>query len=243
MKNWIEYRLPKKRQPIFSVFKGVSRIFMRKRRIVSLADLPEGRCLYVANHANKMGPFVYDVFFPCYHVKWGAYQMLGDYASRRAYLRDVLYVQKNGMGRKKAAFKAFFEAFFSGMIYRGLKILPTYPDGRLVRTVKNSAEILRADIPLMIYPENSNVGYAEFADEYFSGFVMVLDRYRKLYGEDVPVCPVYYSKAKKIIVTGEPCTLSEVSEGGADRAAVADELRKRVNALGARVKEGEFDRK
>lgn len=157
----IEYQPPKKRQPVFACFKGLLRIFIRKVRVVSVGGEPDEHCLYLANHANKMGPMIYNMFFRPYHVKWGASPMLGNYKERYHYLRDVLYIQKNGSGKAIASFRAFFEAFFSKYVYKGMKLLPTYPDGRLARTVKKSVELLAQDIAIMIFPENSEEGYKD----------------------------------------------------------------------------------
>ncbi len=59
--------------------------------------------------------------------------MLGKYSERRAYLRDVLYIRKNGRSKVYAGFKSFYEAFFSKYFYKGIKVLPTYSDIRFVK--------------------------------------------------------------------------------------------------------------
>lgn len=203
----------------------------------------EDKCIYLANHANKMGPVNYEVFFPLYTVKWGAHQMLGRYSERRAYLRDVLYTQKNGMRKGKAAFKAFFEAYFSKFFYKGMKFLPTYPDMRLIKTVKKSVEVLDDNTALMIFPEDSNAGYKDEMTNFFSGFVLVAESYFKKHGEDVPVRPVYMHKKKKLIAVGESVRLSELSAKGLDRNGVAEYMKVRVNELYSRIESGEFDKK
>ena len=114
----IEYEPPRKKQPVYACFKALLRIFVRKVRTVTLGGELSEPCLYLANHANKMGPMIYSMFFPVYHVNWGASQMLGNYRERYRYLRDILYIKKNGTGRAMASFRAFFEAFFSQFVYR-----------------------------------------------------------------------------------------------------------------------------
>ena len=238
----IEYQLPRRRQPVFACFKGVLRLFIRKVRVVTTEPLPTP-CLYLANHANKMGPMIYEMFFPQYHVRWGAHEMLGSYTSRRTYLRDVFYIKKNGCSPKKAAFKAAFEAVFSGAIYRGIKILPTYPDGRLIRTVRKSAEILDNGIPLMIYPENSDHGYHDVLTELFPGFVLVMELFHKIRGKDIPVCPVYYHKKKRLIVVGKARTLAEFKQKNLRREEIGEAFRQMINDLYFRIEAGEFDPK
>ena len=60
------------------------------------------KCIIVANHNNKKGPLIYELNLPIFHVTWGAYQMLGSYKDRYLYLRNVLYIQKNGVGKIRA---------------------------------------------------------------------------------------------------------------------------------------------
>ena len=236
----IEFQLPRRRQPLFACFKGVLRLFIRKVRVIFLEpELRKKTCLYLANHANKTGPLIYEMFLPVYHVKWGAHEMLGNYDSRRAYLRDVLYIRKNRVPRRKAAAKALFEGVFSKYIYRGMKVLPTYPDGRLIRTVKKSVELLKNGLSLMIYPENSNTGYHDVLVELFAGFSLVMEQYRKSTGKDIPVCPVYYHRRKRLIVVGKAHTLAEYE--GLRRKELAEVFRKLINDLFYRIERGEFD--
>ena len=148
----IEYQPPKKKQPIFRFVKRIMRIFMTKKRVVVLGEDLQDKCVYLANHANKMGPVNYDIFFPVYTVKWGAHEMFGRYGARRRYLRDILYIKKNKKGKRVSAFKAFFEAFFSPFFYKGVKVFPTYPDARMVNTVKKSVEVLDNNSALLIFP-------------------------------------------------------------------------------------------
>ena len=239
----IEYQLPKHRQPVFKCFKGVLRIFKRKVNTVVLGEPLQDKCVYLANHANKMGPVMYDMFFPVYAVKWGAHQMLGKYAERKAYLRDVLYIQKNGMGKRRAAFKATFEAFFSKYIYKGLKFLPTYPDMRLAKTVKKSVDVLNDDTALMVFPEDSNEGYKDLMTSFFSGFVLIMESYYKKNKEDVPVRCIYYHKKKRLIAASESFYLHDFTEKGLDRKGIAEFMKEKVNELYRRIESGEFDKK
>ncbi len=237
----IEFELPKKKQPVFAMFKLLMRIFVRKPRVEYIGDPPSDGCLYLANHANKMGPMVYSMFFPVYHVKWGASQMLGSYGERFRYLRDVLYIQKNKSPRGIASFRAFFEAFFSAFVYKGMKLLPTYTDGRLARTVKKTVDLLGCGISMMIFPENSQDGYKDELTDFFPGFVLVAKGYKKAHGSDVPMRPVYYHKKKRVIVVGEEFFLGDF--GSAKKEEVAEAVRLKVNDLYRRIEAGEFDKK
>ncbi len=236
----IEYQPPRRKQPFFACVKAFMRLFHRKIRTVSLDGKLDDKCLYLFNHANKYGPILYELYFPVYNVKWGASPMLGSYSERRKYLRDVLYIQKNGYGRAKASFKAFFEAFFSAFFYKGMKMIPTYPDARLVKTVKKSVEVLD-DSAVMIFPEDSGAGYFEVMQKFLPGFVLVAEQYYRKHNEDIPMRAAYYSKERRLIVVDEPCYLQELKAEGLDREGIAEALRIRVNAFHDRIVSGQFD--
>ena len=105
-------------------------------------QFPE-KCILISNHNNKKGPMVFETNLPLFHVTWGAYQMLGSYKDRFHYLRDVLYMQKNGLSKFKATMKAWFEAIFSIYMYKGLKVLPSYPDARFRKTLHYSIQVFQ----------------------------------------------------------------------------------------------------
>ncbi len=231
MKNSIEYKLPRKKQRVYGVVKGVMRLFIKKPKVVSLTGEVADKSLILANHCAKIGPFAYDMYFPHYNVKWGAHQMLGNYSSRKAYLRDVFYIAKKGFGKKRASFLAGFEAIFSKYFYRGIKVVGTYEDARLRGTIKKSIDILNADIPIMIFPENSWNGYLDVLTEFFGGFVILAEQYYKKTGIDLPIYPVYYHQKKKIMLIGEPDYVYKYQSQGLGRKEIAEIFKNKVNEL------------
>ncbi|MBQ4053513.1 MAG: hypothetical protein IJD33_04155, partial [Clostridia bacterium] len=108
---------------------------------------------------------------------------------------------------------------------------PTYQDGRFATTLRNSVEVLDADMSVMIYPENSNEGYKDVLTEFFPGFVMLAEKYYRQKGEDVPVYPVYYSIKKRIMVIGKPLYVQDMVKEGLDRYQIAQRYCDAVNQL------------
>ena len=156
----IEYQLPKKKQRVFGPVKKILRLFYKKIRVVTLGPKLDENCLLLANHANKKGPLVYELFLPIHCVKWGAHEMLETYKNRWRYLRDVLYMQKNGVKKFKATIKATFEATFSKFFYRGIKVLPTYRDARVRRTFVYSIEQVEGSTKLQNLQLDTDRRYA-----------------------------------------------------------------------------------
>lgn len=224
-----KFKVPGRKQPVWKPVSKIVRLFYKKPEIVNLNDtLPQGAVM-VANHVAMNGPLIYELHLPVFHDTWGAHQMMGSYSERFHYLRDVYFIQKRGMKKFWATLIAGFEALFSIYFYRGIKTLPTYTDGRIVSTIKNSVTCLENDVSVMIFPENSSDGYHEILTEFYSGFVALAERYRKKHGKDVDIYPLYYSQRYNKIVIGRPKTLADFPEK--DRRGIAEEFRKEVNAL------------
>ena len=220
-----------KRRPVFAIFRAViMRILYRKPQVTVLEEISQP-CIFVGNHDAKRSPVIAELYLPVRTAKWGAYEMLCDYNTRRRYLRDVFYIKKQGYGKKLASFKAFFEAFFSLFIYRGMNFLPTYADARLSRTLNESVEVLRSGMSVFIFPEDSDGGYREVMEKFFPGFVMLAEAYYRKTGTDIPIYPVYYHSGRNKLVTGAPRYAHALKAQGFNRGAVADILRDDVNNL------------
>ena len=157
--------------------------------------------------------------------------MFGNYSSRRSYLKDILYLQKCGSSRFKATIMSTILAFFNQFVYKGMWMMPSYPDMRLTQTLRNSCKVIESNIPVMIFPENSNEGYKDVLTEFFPGFVMLSLKYYKEYGIDLPIYPVYYSIKKKIMVIDKPIYVQDLVKQGLSRKEIAQVFCDKVNQL------------
>lgn len=227
-KGW---KTPKRKQPVWRVVRKIFHLFYKVKTVQFLGQAFPNKCIIVSNHCNKKGPMVYELNLPVFHASWGAYQMLGNYKDRFCYLRNVLYIQKNGYNKFKATLKAGFEGIFSKRIYRGMKILPSYPDARLRKTLEYSMAVLDSGAAVSVYPEDSSKGYFDVMTHFFSGFVMLSEQYYKKTGEDLPIFPVYYGSKQKKIVVGKPLYVQDLYKQGLNRSEIADEFKNQVNKL------------
>lgn len=220
-----------KKQPVWSGMRRFLKLFFKKPQIISLTGELPNKAIYVANHAAMFGPLVYNLHMPVTVAPWAAYYMMENYKSRFHYLRDVYFMQKRHKSKFAATFLASFEAALNIYFYRGLRAIPSYPDSRVIKTIRKSMQMLENDIGVLIFPEDSNEGYHEVLTDFFAGFVELAKYYQKKYGQDIPIYPVYYHDKKKVIVIGEPHTLTEYTDKGLDRHEIANEFRDQVNDL------------
>lgn len=227
-KNW---KVPKRKQPVWGVVRGIIRPFVKVKSVEFEGERFPDVCIILSNHNNKKGPVVYEMNLPIHHITWGAHQMLGSYKDRFLYLRDVFYMQKNGVKKFKATLRAGFEAIFSVYFYRGIKVLPTYPDARFRKTLRYSLQVLESGAAVSLYPEDSNEGYFDEMTHFHSGFVVLSQTYFKKTGVDLPVFPMYYGRKKNKIVIGKPFYVQELFSKGYDRDGVAEFFKDEVNRL------------
>ena len=157
--------------------------------------------------------------------------MLGNYKMRYRYLRDVYFIQKRHKSKFSAKILAFFEAIFSPMFYKGLRVLPSYNDTRFLTTLRKSMQVLENDTSVIIYPEDSSNGYHEILTGFYAGFVELARYYLRKHGEDVPIYPVYYHAKKRVMVIGEPQYISDYLSKGLNRKQIAKEFCNKVNSL------------
>ena len=232
LKGYDNWQLPKNiKQPFWKIVKKVLSPFFKVKSIEYEGEKIPQKCIIISNHNNKKGPMVFEVSLPINHVTWGAYQMIGSYKDRFLYLRDVLYIQKNGLSKFKATMKAWFEAIFSIYFYKGMKILPSFPDARLRRTLQYSIKALDAGYAVSMYPEDSSSGYFDELTHFFPGFVMLSEQYYKKTGQDLPVFPMFWGRKQNKIVVGKPVYIQDYVKQGLNREQIAEQCRLLVNDL------------
>jgi len=228
-----EFKAPSRRQPCYKFLKIFMRMLFKRPEILNLNDEPLAeKSIVLANHSAKSGPPSLDLYYPMPSVKWGAHQMVGKFKERKAYLRDVLYIQKMGMKPGfRTSFKATMLALLAPFPYKGMHVLGTYTDGRFTNTLRKSVVCLDANYSVMLYPENSNEGYKDVLTEFFPGFIMLADKYYRLRGEDLPVYPVYLSIKKRFMVIGKPMYVQDFVKQGKNREEIAQMYCDAVNQL------------
>lgn len=230
-KDFAEYKLPKRNQPIFKFFSKILFKPIYGVKLESKIETLPDKAIIVSIHAAKAGPIAIATSYPKFSVMWGHHDMLGSYRERFLYLRNVLYIQKLHKNKFIATVKALYEAVFSIYIYRGIKVIGTYTDMRLLTTVRNSMQVLNSGASVIIFPEDSSEGYFDEVRSAFGGFVALAETYYNKFGEDVPVIPAYVSTKKRRLILGTPSYVREMSLSGMKNQEIADKIKDEINNL------------
>jgi 1-acyl-sn-glycerol-3-phosphate acyltransferase len=212
-----------------NLIKKIIRWVRKEPELVIQDNLPD-TAIYYANHSGAAGPLTLSVYFPRILVPWGAYPMTGNYFARWKYLYYVFYRQKIGYSKLRSFILATLFGLISKILYNGVKLIPTYPDARLRNTIRESIEHLKVKNSLLIFPEDSSLGYKEEIASFHSGIVFLAKQYYKDFNNHIPIVPLYYNKAKQQIITGKTLTLADFPDNS-HRNEIANLLRLKLNEL------------
>lgn len=221
----------------FHVIKFILNIFKRKPLIVNESGLPlDHAAIIVANHSGAAGPMDISLFFPFPFIPWGAHQMKEGYHSRWNYAYHIFYRQKMKYGKFKSFVLATLLSIINKFLYVNMRLVPTYQDIRITKTMRDTLKHLNDNIPILIFPEDSSEGYEDEISHFNDGFVVLADYAYNHRNIDLPIYPVYYSKHDRIIIIGKPLIYSELVKDNIKRSDIADLLRIKVNELYASIK-------
>ena len=229
MAKFKRYIYKKQKQPIYGFFTNFMKIFLHKPKFVNQNDTFPQDGLLVGPHMGKWGPFYMSQHMPFKFAVIGAHPMLGNYKARWKYLRNVLYMQKAHKGKVFSSIKATFEAVFSKGMYKGMHVIPSYEDMRLLHTIHDTADTMNNGLPVMIFPENSDKGYQKVLFDLHEGFITIAKFVSKKRQKETPIYPFYVHVKRKYLAIGKPFYLSQFE--GKDNKEIIHYTMEKVNEL------------
>ena len=231
MKKTKEYQVPQKRKTWFKIFKAFLKVVKPKPEIINLNENMDPRAIFVSNHSAGTGPVVIELYFPQFFIPWGTYQMCGNYKSRWNYLYHIYCQEKKHWGKFVSFLYSTLAAVLTKPFYAGMQLIPTYPDVRMMGTIKKSVKILDDNKSVLLFPEDSSNGYLEVLTQYFTGFVTLAKVYYRKRGIDLPIYPVYFHKNAKKMVIGKPMFAQQMIDSGMSDEEVAKAFKDAANNL------------
>ena len=222
---------PGERKTWFKCVKAVLKLFIKKPRFVYLGEEFQDRALILSNHVGATGPLTLEMHFPKPFRFWGTYEMNSSVKEVYKYLSEIYFYQKKHWNKVLAKLFSIIAAPIAWLFYRGLTLISTYRDHRFKSTLKESINTLENNASLIIFPEDSSVGYFNTITGFFSVFV-TLAKYCHKKGLDLPIYLTYLRKKERIYVVDKPIYYTELVSKGLDKYQIAELLRVRCNELG-----------
>lgn len=221
----------------FSLVKRIVKLFKKNPLIINENESFANKAIFISNHSAASGPMVLSLYFPKLFVPWGAHPMTEGYKQRWDYLYHVFYTQKLGYGKVRSYILATLFAIVSRLLYRGMRLIPTYTDMRLLRTFHLSDEVINQDTAILVFPEDSSKGYHEVLTKYNIGFVSYALHYYKRYKIDLPIYVVYFNKRLNVMMVEKPTFIQEMVKKGMTRKEIANYFKDKTNDMGEKAKE------
>ncbi len=226
----LTYPYPKRR-PFFNLVLKIGRLIKKRPYILNRNETFQRQAIFISNHSGASGPMNLALFFPSFFIPWGASPMVGNYFSRWKYLYYVFYQQKLGYKKFRSFFIATLFALISKRLYKGMDLIPTYEDLRLVKTFRLSENFLLDDKPIFIFPEDSSKGYLDHILHYHEGFLAFAEYFFQKHGIDLPIYTVGFSKKKNKMIIEKPMYLQQLYAQGMNRHQAAQHFKDLTNAL------------
>lgn len=220
------------KKPFFRFVKGFLKIFIRKPKVLNAnEDGLDENAIYITNHVGAAVPLRMELYFPHEFKFWGTHEMVFTYKERWTYLRTTYFRDKKHNSQFVANLKGTFALPFLSGFYRGMQLIPTYPDGRMLNTIKYTTEFLNEGHSVIIFPENSSDGYHDVLTHYFAGFIMLAKNYYKKYGKNVKIYNMYYRKKDNTLLIDKYTTIEDILKDKRDIRVIANDFRDRANSL------------
>ena len=230
MKN---YKPGAKRKPFFSGVKKGLRLFIKKPRIVNLnenKELEDGS-IYLCNHVGARGPLKLELYFPKDFRFWGTYEMCFGFKQTWSYLAYTYYHKKHHSPKWWARIQASYSIPFTKTFYKGMNLIPTYPDTRMKSTIETSAEILDKGRSIVIFPEDSSDGYKDVLTKYFAGFFVLAKYVLNKYKKNLKIYNMYFRKKDNTIIIDKYKTAQELVDQKISNKDIAEQFRVRANEI------------
>lgn len=219
------------RKPFFRFIKSILRIFKRKPKFVNLGDDLEDSSIYLCNHVGANGPITLELYFPKNFRFWGTYEMCGGIKARWNYLAKNYFLKKKHNSRFASNLKASIISPFSGLFYKGMQLIPTYPDQRMIKTIEYSLDLLEKQTNLLIFPENSSDGYHDELKEYYGGFYFLATKFYEKNKKDIKIYNMYFQRKKNVFIIDKASSFLELKEKNLNHKEIALMFKNRANEL------------
>lgn len=220
-----------KRKPFFRFVKWVLRLFVRKPKIITDNETLDPNAIYLSNHVGATAPIKHELYFPYNFKFWGTHEMVCTLKERWRYLAYNYLPKKKHIGKFMSKIIATIILPFVSGFYRGLQILPTYTDGKLLKTMHDSTDYLKQGNSIIIFPEDSSEGYWDTLKEYFAGFLLLAKHYYKYTNHNIKIYNMYFNKKNNTLAIDTPITIEEILKDKRDIREIANTFKDRANEL------------
>ncbi len=187
--------------------------------------------IILSNHEGTDAPMSLEIYCDKPVRMWGASEMNSGLIPMYKYQTRVYYHEKKHWNLHLARLFCLIASPLTNLFYKGLNLISTYRDGRLLKTLRESVNALQQGDNIVIFPEDSTQGYLETLQGFHPGFVALAEVCRKK-GMDVPIYITYFRKKDGLYIVDKPVFYSQLIANKETREEVIAKCLNRCNELG-----------
>ncbi|MGE5613502.1 MAG: lysophospholipid acyltransferase family protein [Bacillota bacterium] len=222
----------REKHKFFNLLKKIAKLFCPAHTVKGAenvgTDMPS---VFICNHSGAYGPIVMELFFPYKFVPWVIYNITsGKYC--REYLEKEFIKSELKI---KEPFSKWLAAIIAPLCIRVMKAVGAIPvyrgKSRILSTFNMSVEALMQGYNIVIFPENKEVKFSKYINDFYKGFVHLA---RKLYletGRPLRFYPVYVNPKIKAITIGKPVVYAHSNDFGMVKENIVLYLRNTINEM------------
>ncbi|MBQ4071830.1 MAG: hypothetical protein IJD51_05415 [Clostridia bacterium] len=221
----------RKRKLYFRALKKIMKMKYKQPRFIYLGEEFEPGSLVLSNHEGTDAPMSLEIYLNKPIRMWGASEMNSGLIAMYKYQSRVYYHEKKHWNLFLARLFCLIASPLTNLFYSGLDLISTYRDVNMVKTVRESIEVLKSGESIVVFPEDSTNGYLAELEGFHAGFAFLADVCRRR-GMDLPIVVSYYRKSDNTYIFDKPVRYSELLSHTGSREEVARLLCERCNELG-----------
>jgi hypothetical protein len=187
--------------------------------------------IILSNHEGTDAPMSLEIYCDKPVRMWGASEMNSGLIPMYKYQTRVYYHEKKHWNLHLARLFCLIASPLTNLFYKGLNLISTYRDGRLLKTLRESVNALQQGDNIVIFPEDSTNGYLSELEGFHNGFDLLCKHCLKS-GIDIPIYVSYFRKSDCTYIFDSPIKYSELCKMYETREEIASYLCKRCNELG-----------
>ena len=227
----MEKRFSQNRKTWFRIFKKLLVCRYKKPRFVYLGEKFGEGGIIISNHVGTDAPLSLELYCDKPIRMWGAHEMNSGLIKCYKYQTRIYYHQKKHWNLHLARLFCLIASPLTTLFYKGLRLISTYRDARFLRTLRESIAAIKEGENIVVFPEDSSMGYKDELEGFFCGFLVLAEHCRHE-GIDLPIYVTYLRKRDLTYFVDAPILYSELCKNGETKEEIAARLVARCNELG-----------
>ena len=215
----------------YSGLKKIIKIRYKRPKFIYLGDKPNKNSIILSNHVGTDAPMSLELYADFPIRMWGTHEMNSGLSKMYRYQSRVYYHEKKRWNLHLARLFCLLASPLTNLFYKGLKLISTYKDQRLRKTIKESLNILKNGENIVIFPEISDEGYQDILKGFYKGFALLSEICLK-HGNDPLIYTSYFKLKDKVYIFDKPILFSELKKIAPTKEKMGKYLVDRCNKLG-----------